>query len=153
MTNKLILSCEMRTSFHFVLLALEVYLGEGPTSHLSLGHDDTYKPITLLHFSRRIKSSCCSVFFVRSWNHQLLFRHTVTYRDKAGMLIRTLYLNLSNWSMLLHKPYISIALFYNLCLSHSVTFFATLVITGLFYILFESTINKKNNILLKDTLR
>lgn len=38
----------MRTSKQIILalLVVEIYLGEGPTSHHSLGHDDAYKAIT-----------------------------------------------------------------------------------------------------------
>lgn len=48
MTNTWILSLERKTSVPIILSALlsvEIYFGEGPTSHPSLGHDDAYRAI------------------------------------------------------------------------------------------------------------
>lgn len=55
-TNTLILSPEIKPSAPIisVSLALEIYLVEGPTPHRSLGHGDTYTPITY----RLIQSLC-----------------------------------------------------------------------------------------------
>lgn len=47
MTNAWILSPDRRASVQIISVSLaEINLGEGPTSHPSLGHDDAYKPLT-----------------------------------------------------------------------------------------------------------